>query len=40
MKKYKIKVYENILDGSEHFVLVKGLLKKVLFLALELYPQM
>ena len=27
-EKYKIKVYENILDGSEHFVLVKGLLKK------------
>ena len=27
-EKYKIKIYENLLDGSEHFVLVKGELKK------------
>ena len=25
---YKIKIYENLLDGSEHFALVKGHLKK------------
>ena len=25
---YKIKIYENILDGSEHFALVKGVIKK------------
>ena len=25
---YKIKIYENIIDGSEHFALVKGNLKK------------
>ena len=27
-QQYKIKIYENLLDGSEHFVLVKGYLKK------------
>tara|TARA_A100001388_G_C28758718_1_gene496446 strand:+ start:443 stop:1543 length:1101 start_codon:yes stop_codon:yes gene_type:complete len=27
-QKYKIKIYENLLDGSEHFALVKGSLKK------------
>ena len=27
-QKYKIKIYENILDGSEHFALIKGSLKK------------
>ena len=23
-QKYKIKIYENLLDGSEHFALIKG----------------
>ena len=27
-QKYKIRIYENLLDGSEHFALVKGSLKK------------
>ena len=27
-QKYKIKIYENLLDGSEHFALVKGMIKK------------
>ena len=27
-KKYLIRVYENLLDGSEHFALVKGKIKK------------
>ena len=27
-QKYKIKIYENLLDGSEHFALVKGTIKK------------
>ena len=27
-KKYSIKIYENLLDGSEHFALVKGVIKK------------
>ena len=27
-KKYKIKIYENLLDGSEHFALIKGKIKK------------
>tara|TARA_B100000131_G_scaffold3425_1_gene3556 strand:+ start:2133 stop:3236 length:1104 start_codon:yes stop_codon:yes gene_type:complete len=27
-QKYKIKVFENLLDGSEHFALIKGNLKK------------
>ena len=27
-QKFKIKIYENLLDGSEHFALVKGSLKK------------
>ena len=27
-QKYKIKIYENLLDGSEHFVLIKGSLKR------------
>ena len=27
-QKYKIKIYENLLDGSEHFALVKGAIKK------------
>ena len=27
-QKYKIKIYENLLDGSEHFALVKGKIKK------------
>ena len=27
-QKYKIKIYENSLDGSEHFALIKGTLKK------------
>ena len=27
-QKYKIKIYENLLDGSEHFALVKGSIKK------------
>ncbi len=26
-QKFKIKVYENLLDGSEHFVLIKGIIK-------------
>ena len=25
---YKIKIYENLLDGSEHFALIKGKIKK------------
>ena len=28
-QKYKIKIYENLLDGSEHFALIKVILKKV-----------
>ena len=27
-QKYQIKIYENLLDGSEHFALVKGTIKK------------
>ena len=27
-QKYKIKIYENLLDGSEHFALIKGSFKK------------
>jgi len=27
-QKYKIKIYENLLDGSEHFALIKGRIKK------------
>ena len=27
-KKYKIKIFENLLDGSEHFALIKGNIKK------------
>ena len=27
-QKFKIKIYENLLDGSEHFVLVKGVIKR------------
>ncbi len=27
-QKFKIKIYENLLDGSEHFALIKGSLKK------------
>ena len=27
-QKYKIKIYENLLDGSEHFALVKGTIKR------------
>jgi len=27
-KKYLIKIYENLLDGSEHFALIKGKIKK------------
>jgi 3,4-dihydroxy 2-butanone 4-phosphate synthase / GTP cyclohydrolase II len=27
-QKYKIRIYENLLDGSEHFALIKGLIKK------------
>ena len=27
-QKYKIRIYENLLDGSEHFVLIKGKIKK------------
>ena len=27
-QKFKIKIYENLLDGSEHFVLIKGDIKK------------
>ena len=27
-QKYKIKIYENLLDGSEHFALIKGNIKK------------
>jgi 3,4-dihydroxy 2-butanone 4-phosphate synthase / GTP cyclohydrolase II len=27
-QKYKIRIYENLLDGSEHFALVKGTIKK------------
>ena len=26
---YKIRIYENLLDGSEHFALIKGTIKKV-----------
>ena len=29
-KKYLIKIYENLIDGSEHFALIKGKIKKVL----------
>ena len=29
-QKFKIKIYENLLDGSEHFVLIKGKIKKSL----------
>ena len=34
-QKYKIRIYENLLDGSEHFALIKGILKKELLLELE-----
>ncbi len=27
-QKYKIRIYENLLDGSEHFALIKGAIKK------------
>ncbi len=27
-QKFNIKIYENLLDGSEHFVLIKGIIKK------------
>tara|TARA_B100001057_G_scaffold301714_1_gene301931 strand:- start:2389 stop:2967 length:579 start_codon:yes stop_codon:yes gene_type:complete len=27
-QKYKIKIYENLLDGSEHFALIKGKIKR------------
>ena len=27
-QKYKIRIYENLLDGSEHFSLIKGVIKK------------
>ena len=27
-QRYKIKIYENLLDGSEHFALIKGTIKK------------
>jgi len=27
-QKYKIRIYENLLDGSEHFALIKGNIKK------------
>ena len=27
-QKYKIRIYENLLDGSEHFALIKGTIKK------------
>tara|TARA_Y100000590_G_scaffold122775_1_gene140629 strand:+ start:16964 stop:18067 length:1104 start_codon:yes stop_codon:yes gene_type:complete len=30
-KKYLIRVYENLLDGSEHFALIKGNIKKGIF---------
>ena len=29
-QKYKIKIFENLLDGSEHFALIKGNLKKTI----------
>ncbi len=29
-QKFKIKIYENLLDGSEHFALVKGIIKKTI----------
>ena len=29
-KKYTIKIYENLLDGSEHFALIKGKIKRTL----------
>ena len=29
-KKYLIKIYENLLDGSEHFALIKGKIKKTI----------
>ena len=29
-QKYKIRIYENLLDGSEHFALIKGNIKKVI----------
>ena len=28
-QKYKIRIYENLLDGAEHFALIKGTIKKV-----------
>ena len=31
-QKYKIRIYENLLDGSEHFALIKGNIKKGLVL--------
>ena len=27
-QKYKIRIYENLLDGAEHFALIKGIIKK------------
>ena len=27
-QKYKIRIYENLLDGSEHFALIKGTIKR------------
>ncbi len=27
-QKYKIRIYENLLDGSEHFALIKGIIKR------------
>ena len=28
-QKYNIRIYENLLDGSEHFALIKGKIKKI-----------
>ena len=28
-QKFKIKIFENIIDGSEHFALIKGKIKKI-----------
>ena len=36
--KYKIHVFENLLDGSEHFALIKGIKKTIP--RVRLFPQM
>ncbi len=36
---YNIKIFENLLDGSEHFALIKGNLKKIKIQELGLFHQ-